>query len=105
MTEQFAAERLMAERVIATGTVRWFSAEKGYGFISADEGDDDLIVQSTSVVDCIETMAEGTRVVFEVHEGSRGLEAFSVAPVEPCAEAAPKRKRGGPRTARAFPRH
>jgi CspA family cold shock protein len=106
MTEQLAAERLMADRVMAMGTVKWFSVQQGYGLISADEGDDDLIVHSTSIVDCLGAMTEGARVVFEVHQGSRGLEAFSVAPLEPCAEAGPRPKKGvGPKTARPSPRH
>ena len=92
MEETLIAERLMAERVMATGTVKSFSAEKGYGLISPDEGDDDLFVQSTSIAGGgFESLTEGARVEFEVHEGLRGLEAFSVVPMEAPSQAAPRR--------------
>jgi CspA family cold shock protein len=82
LADVLRAERLLAERVIAKGTVKRFSVEDGCGFISADEGDDDLFVRSGSIA-CggLETLSVGTRVEFEVHEGLRGLEAFDVVPV------------------------
>lgn len=75
--ETLMAERLLAERVIGRGTVKRFDAKQGYGFISADEGDEDLPVRATSV-----TLSEGTRVEFEVQEGEHGLEAFGVVAIE-----------------------
>lgn len=92
-TERLIAERLRADRVMAKGTLKWLSGNKGYGFISADEGDDDLFVESTSSADGgFGTLTEGARVEFEVHEGHRGLEAFGVVAIEPPAQAAPKQK-------------
>jgi CspA family cold shock protein len=83
MEEKLAAERLLAERVFASGTVRCFSAAEGYGFISADEGDDDLLFRATSVADATSSaLTRGVRVRFEVHEGPDGLEAFTVTPLE-----------------------
>jgi len=91
MVEALAAERLVAERVTAKGTVKSFSAEKSYGFISPDEGDDDLIVQSMSIAEGgLETLTEGARVEFEVDEGRSGLEAFNVLPIEAPPRAAPR---------------
>ena len=83
MDEKLAAERLFADRVIACGTVKWFSAEEGHGLICADEGDDDLPFR---VGDDASPPSRGARVRFEVHEGSHGLEAFAVVVVESEAE-------------------
>jgi CspA family cold shock protein len=100
---ELMAERLMAERVMATGTVKWFSDEKGYGFISADEGDDDLLVTSTSIADGgFKTLTEGARVEFEVHEGRTGLEAFGVVLVDALPGAAAEKKQGGRRITPCF---
>jgi CspA family cold shock protein len=86
MEEKLAAERLLAERVIASGTVRCFSVEEGYGFICADEGDDDLLFWATSIAaGSSRALTRGVRVRFEVHEGPQGLEAFTVTPLEAAA--------------------
>jgi len=93
MAQKLTEERLRAERVMANGTVKSFSEKKGYGFISPDEGDDDLIFRSTSIAGRgFERLTSGTRVEFEVHEGSRGLEAFGVVPIEPSGWAASTEK-------------
>ena len=112
MEEKLTEERLLAERVTAAGNVRWFSREEGYGFICADEGDDDLPFRATSVAaEDLTTLTQGARVEFEVHEGPNGLEAFDVLLVvaaaegaEPCAPRAAERH-SGPWTppARAIP--
>jgi CspA family cold shock protein len=89
MEERLAAERLLADRVTACGTVRWFSEEEGYGYICADEGDDDLLFLSASIAnEELTTLTQGARVEFEVHEGRKGLEAFGVVLVEAVAEGA-----------------
>jgi cold shock protein len=82
MAKSLAAERVSAERVMATGTVKWLSEMRGFGFISPDEGDDDLLVQAVSVGGGFGTLSEGARVEFEVHEGLKGLEAFAVVPLD-----------------------
>ena len=82
MADALTAERCTAERVMGKGTVKWLSKEDGYGLISADEGDEDLVFWPTSIAEGgFETVGEGTRVEFEVHEGRRGLEAFGVVPL------------------------
>jgi cold shock protein len=64
---------------MATGTVRWFSAEKGCGFIVPDDGGPPLFVDHREIVGADhETLAENTRVRFEPQEGEYGLEARSV---------------------------
>jgi cold shock protein len=64
---------------MATGTVRWFSAEKGCGFIVPDDGGTPLFVDHREIVGADhKTLAENMRVRFEPQEGEYGLEARSV---------------------------
>jgi CspA family cold shock protein len=64
-----------------TGTVKWFSDAKGFGFITPDEAGPDLFVHFTGIADGgFRTLAEGARVAFEVREGRKGPEAFDVVP-------------------------
>jgi cold shock protein len=66
---------------MATGTVKWFSDSKGFGFITPDEGDKDVFVHHSNIVgDGYKSLAEGAKVVFEQREGSKGVEAYDVAP-------------------------
>lgn len=61
-----------------TGTVKWFNAEKGFGFISR-EGGDDVFVHFTAIqIDGFKTLEEGQRVNFEIKDGSRGPQAENV---------------------------
>lgn len=62
------------------GTVKWFNAEKGYGFISMDGGQDIFVHFSAIQVDGYKTLSEGQRVTFDVTEGARGLQAANVVP-------------------------
>jgi cold shock protein len=58
---------------VLRGTVRWFSEEKGYGFISPDEGDEEVFVHYTEVEgEGFRSLAEGERVSYEVATSSRG---------------------------------
>ena len=63
---------------MAEGTVKWFSNEKGYGFISRDGGDDVFVHHSKIERDGYRSLVEGQRVQFEVEEGPKGLQAASV---------------------------
>ena len=64
---------------MTTGTVKWFSDSKGYGFITPDEGGEDLFVHFSSVEgDGFRSLAEGQRVEFETAQGKKGQEAKSV---------------------------
>jgi CspA family cold shock protein len=64
---------------MAQGTVKWFNDQKGYGFITPDEGGKDVFVHHSSIAgDGFKTLAEGARVEFEVAEGQKGPEAKNV---------------------------
>lgn len=60
------------------GTVKWFNAEKGYGFITMDDGGDVFVHYSGIDGTGYKTLDEGQRVEFEVTEGSRGPQATNV---------------------------
>lgn len=63
---------------VATGTVKWFNAEKGFGFI-AREGEDDVFVHFSAIQgDGYRTLEEGQRVEFDVGPGRKGEEAQNV---------------------------
>jgi len=62
-----------------TGTVKWFSDEKGFGFITPDEGSKDLFVHHTSIeADGYRSLAEGARVEYESEQGDKGPKAVNV---------------------------
>lgn len=63
------------------GTVKWFSDEKGFGFIQ-QEGGEDLFVHHTSIAGTgFKSLSEGQIVEFEVTQGQKGLQATNVRPV------------------------
>ena len=65
---------------MATGTVKWFSDAKGFGFIAPDEGGKDLFIHHSNIVGSgYKSLAEGAKVVFEQREGSKGVEAYDVS--------------------------
>lgn len=61
-----------------TGTVKWFSAEKGYGFIRREDGSDVFVHHSGISGSGFKTLNEGERVEFEVKQGPKGLQAENV---------------------------
>ena len=61
-----------------TGTVKWFNAEKGYGFISVEGGDDVFVHFSAITGDGFKTLDEGQAVEFDVVSGARGDQAANV---------------------------
>jgi CspA family cold shock protein len=62
-----------------TGTVKWFSDEKGFGFITPDEGSKDLFVHHSSIeADGYRSLAEGARVEYESEQGDKGPKAINV---------------------------
>ncbi len=60
------------------GTVKWFNAEKGFGFIETQDGNDVFVHFSAIVSEGFKTLEEGQRVEFEVVQGNRGLQASNV---------------------------
>ncbi len=66
---------------VAQGVVKWFSAEKGYGFITPDDGGRDLFVHHSQIrMDGYRTLEQGQRVNFESQDGDRGPQAVEVSP-------------------------
>ena len=62
---------------MAEGPVKWFNAEKGYGFISQEDGEDLFVHFSEIKMDGYKTLDEGARVSFEVTEGQNGKKQAS----------------------------
>src|SRR5699024_10732267 len=65
-------------RLMQNGTVKWFNAEKGYGFIQLEEGDDVFVHYSAIQEEGFKTLEEGQEVTFEIVEGERGPQASNV---------------------------
>ncbi|MCK6471326.1 MAG: cold shock domain-containing protein [Planctomycetes bacterium] len=66
-----------------TGKVKWFNDQKGYGFITPDDGDRDLFVHHTSILaEGFRTLSEGQAVEYEVEESDKGPKAAKVKPVQ-----------------------
>jgi CspA family cold shock protein len=66
---------------LATGTVKFFNAEKGYGFISREDGDDVFVHFSNIEGTGYRTLEEGQQVEFSIEEGPKGLQAANVTVV------------------------
>jgi CspA family cold shock protein len=65
-----------------TGTVKWFSSEKGFGFITPDDGTKDLFVHHTGIEsDGYRTLDEGAKVEFDTEAGDKGPKAVNVKPI------------------------
>ena len=67
---------------MATGTVKWFSNEKGYGFITQDDGGTDVFVHHSAISgEGYKSLVEGTKVEYEVEDGPKGPQARNVSAV------------------------
>lgn len=78
------------------GTVKWFSNEKGFGFISQESGADVFVHHTAISGEGFKTLVEGEEVEFEIADDGRGPKAQNVARLNPPAEA-PRRSSGGGR--------
>jgi CspA family cold shock protein len=66
--------------VMATGTVKWFNDAKGYGFITPDDGGEDLFAHFSAIqMAGFKTLKEGQKVAFEVVAGPKGKQASNIA--------------------------
>ena len=78
-----AARTASAEQQVGfiwgTGTVKWFSDDKGFGFITPDEGGRDLFVHFSGIIgDGYRSLAEGAKVTYEEEQGDKGPKAVNV---------------------------
>jgi CspA family cold shock protein len=67
---------------MAACTVKWFSDQKGYGFITGDDGKDIFCHFSAIQAEGFKTLREGQKVTYEVTQGEKGLRAANVVPID-----------------------
>ncbi len=79
MAENPAEKGGRKDTMAQEGTVKWFSQEKGYGFITPDDGGEDVFVHHTGIAgEGFKTLEEGEKVSYEVTQGRKGLQAENV---------------------------
>jgi CspA family cold shock protein len=71
----------LEDRVMETGTVKWFNNQKGYGFITRDSGEDVFVHYKAIQSEGYKALEEGERVQFDVGESPKGLQAVNVVKV------------------------
>jgi CspA family cold shock protein len=74
--------KVRRELLMATGVVKWFSAEKGFGFVTPDDGSADVFVHFSAIQgDGYKSIDEGQKVEFDVTAGQKGPQAANLRPV------------------------
>ena len=67
---------------MATGTVKWFNADKGFGFIAPDDGGEDVFAHFSSIQSSgYRSLDENQKVEFDVEQGQKGLQAANIRPI------------------------
>ena len=74
---------MMENSKVPKGTVKWFNEQKGFGFITQEEGDDVFVHHSSIKMEGFRVLDEGDEVEFEVQEGAKGLQAVNVRKTTP----------------------
>ena len=70
------------ERDMATGTVKWFNADKGFGFIAPDDGSEDVFAHFSAIQSSgYRSLNENQKVEFDVEQGQKGLQAANIKPL------------------------
>ncbi|SJN17847.1 Cold shock protein CspA [Mycetocola reblochoni REB411] len=73
---------LTKEKSMATGTVKWFNAEKGFGFIAPDDGTPDVFAHYSAIASSgYRSLDENQKVEFEITQGPKGLQAENIRPL------------------------
>jgi cold shock protein len=74
--------RVKKEVSMATGTVKWFNDAKGFGFITPDDGGDDLFAHFSEVQAAgFKSLQDGQRVSFDIKQGPKGKQASNIRPI------------------------
>jgi CspA family cold shock protein len=77
-----SAHDAVEEHNMATGTVKWFNDDKGFGFITPDEGSKDLFVHHSAITgEGFKSLAEGAKVSYDAENGPKGPNAANVTPL------------------------
>ena len=80
-TDQLLTSEIRIATERCSGRVRWFSGEKGYGFITPDDGGDDVFVRHSAIeANGFRTLQEDERVTYELGDDGRGPRALQVRP-------------------------
>jgi CspA family cold shock protein len=70
---------MLGVSAMTTGVVKWFNNAKGYGFVTPEDGEQDVFVHFSSIeMDGYKTLKEGQRVQFEINQGPKGLHATNI---------------------------